>query len=579
MTPNADAAATPTIEDAARCYDAGDYAGAERCARAVVAADPHHFDALHLLGVLSLNGNRLADAAAWLRRAAAGRPEDPQVHYHLGNALLGLRLFDVAEAAFRETLRLAPGHADALNNLGNALADAGRHRQAADCFRQALTLRPNAAASLFNLGRALAALGQPEQAAARFRAALDYGGDAPPDRLADVVAALCQTFIDQERYDAALAACRDVPPQVFGHPVIEWNESLTRLMLGDYRNGWRLYESRFLVPEHDPPRPGAAVLDLATVAGKRVLVFAEQGRGDAIQFARYLTLLAQRGAQVIAEVYPELQPLFAGIEGVTQVVAPDDPVPPHDLLTPLLSLPLAFGTEVSSIPAEPPYVSPPQDRREAWTARLAARSRPRVGLAWWGAQHIPKRSIPAHLLTPLLERPDLEFHAVQKDVTPTDADWLARHPAVRTHAAALRDFADTAALLAQMDLVISIDTAVAHLAGALGRPVWILLPFSPDWRWFAARTDSPWYPTARLFRQKQAGDWAEVIQRVAGELAVLPLQASSLPLLEGITGQGRDAPTATVVACPTLPARLPQGEGEPCADRPFPPLANKDSPA
>ncbi len=521
MTPNADATAAPTIEDAARCYGARDYAGAERCARAIVGTDPRHFDALHLLGVLCLNDDRLADAAAWLRRAAAERPNEPQVQYHLGNALLGLKLFDAAEAAFRSALRVVPGHFDALNNLGNALAGAGRHAQAADCFRQALAERPNTAPSLYNLARALAAQGRHAEAATQFRAALDYGGDAPPDRLADVVAGLCHAFIDQERYEAALAACRDVPPHLFGHKVIEWNESLTRLMLGDYRAGWRLYESRFLVPEHDPPRPGAQVLDLAAVSGKRVLVFAEQGRGDSIQFARYLPLLAQRGAQVIAEVYPDLQPLFTGIQGVAQVVGPDDPVPPHDLLTPLLSLPLAFGTEVTSIPADLPYLAPPPDRLETWTVRLGPRTRPRVGLAWWGAQHIPKRSIPVHLLTPLLERADLEFHAVQKETTPTDADWLARHPSIRAHGPVLHDFADTAAVLAQMDLVISIDTAVAHLAGALGRPVWLLLPFSPDWRWFPARTDSPWYPTARLFRQKQAGDWADVLQRVAGALAAL----------------------------------------------------------
>lgn len=523
MTPNSHTAPPPTIEDAARCYGARDFAGAERIARAIVAADPHHFDALHLLGVLCLNDHRLADAAGFLRRAAVERPDDAQLHYHFGNTWLTLKLFDAAEAAFREALRLNPNHHDAHGNLGNALAGAGRHRQAVECFRQVLSLQPNVAPNLYNLARSLAALGHYDEAVTQFRAALAYAGNAPPDRLADVVAGLCHALIDQERYPEALVACRDVPPQLYGHPVVEWNESLTRLMLGEYRTGWRLYESRFRVPEHDPPRPGAQVLDLAAVAGKRVLVFGEQGRGDAIQFARYLPLLAARGAQVIAEVYPELQALFATIEGVTQVVGPDDATPPHDLLTPLLSLPLAFGTEVVSIPAAMSYLSPSADRVEDWAARLGPHRRPRVGLCWWGAQHIPKRSIPATLLTPLLARQDLEFHAVQKDIMPSDADWLERHPDVQVHAAALRDLADTAALLARMDLVISIDTAVAHLAGAIGRPVWILLPSSPDWRWFPDREDSPWYPTARLFRQRRRGDWAEVVQRVAAALAALSL--------------------------------------------------------
>ena len=513
---------TPTIEDAARCYGAQDYAGAERCARAVIAADPRHFDALHLLGVLCLNDNRLADAAAYLRCAAAQRPDDAQLQYHLGNAWLGLKLFDAAEAAYRQALRVQPGHIDALGNLGNALAGAGRHRQAIDCFRQALTLRPNTAPNLFNLARSLAALGRYGEAVAQYRAALAYGGNAPPDRLADVIAGLCHAFIDQERYQEALDACRNVPPQLFGHPAVEWNESLTRLILGDYRPGWRQYETRFLVPEHDPPRAGAAVLDLATVADKRVLVFGEQGRGDVIQFARYLPLLARRGAQVIAEVYPDLRTLVAGMEGVSKAISPGDPQPAHDRLTPLLSLPLAFDTQLASVPAKVPYLAPPADRAEQWAARLGPGAAPRVGLTWRGSAYSASRtSFPANTFAPLLGIDGLAFHAIQKPLTPSDEDWLARNPEIQVHGAELRDFADTAALLMQMDLVIAVDTAVAHLAGALGRPVWILLPFSPDWRWLSDRDDSPWYPTARLFRQDRAGDWAAVVQRVAAELATL----------------------------------------------------------
>ncbi len=507
-----------TLADAARCYAARDLAGAERLARAIVTADPRGFDALHLLGVLCLNSLRLSDAVGWLRQAERVRPDVPQLHYHIGNALLALKLFVPAEAAFRHALRLQPDHADALNNLGNALAGTGRHEEAIALYHQALMLRPNATPMHYNLGRSLAALGRHDAAVTQFRAALRSGGDAPPERSVDVCASLCQAFVEQERYEDALTACRDVPPPLYGHPRIAWNESLARLMLGDYDDGWRLYERRFDVPEHDPPRPGATVLDLAAVAGKRVLVFGEQGRGDAIQFARYLPLLAQRGARVSVEVYPDLQPLFAGIDGVETVVGPEDPPPPHDLLTPLLSLPLAFGTGISSVPSTVPYLRIPEDRLAAWMGQLGSRTRPRVGLAWWGAQHIPRRSVPAAALAPLLRRPDLEFHALQKELTPSDEDWLRRHTQVTPHAPGLHDFADTAALLSQLDLVISIDTAVAHLAGALGLPVWVMLPFSPDWRWLRARADSPWYPTARLFRQARAGDWDEQLGRVAAAL-------------------------------------------------------------
>ena len=516
----ATSAPPPSIEEAARRFHAQDHAGAAACARAIVAADPQHFDALHLLGVVCENEKRLADAAAYLRRAIALRPDDPYAQYHLGNALLGMQLYGAAEASFRAAMRLHPGHFDAVNNLGSALAGAGRHAEAVEQFQQALRLQPNAAPALYNLARSLAALQRYDEAVAQFRAALAFGAGAPVDRLAYVVAGLCQAFIDQERYSEALAACRDVPPPLFGHPVVEWNESLTRLISGDYRAGWRLYKSRFLVPEHDSPRPGATVLDLAKVAGQRVLVFGEQGRGDIIQFARYLPMLARRGAVVIAEVYPDLQPLIAGVEGVAGTIEPDDAVPQHDLLTPLLSLPLAFGTELASIPADVPYLAAPADRARHWAARLGTPGRPRIGLTWRGSSYsAPRTSFPADVLTPLLDVGGVEFHAVQKPLTPSDEDWLARHPAIRPHGADLHDFADAAALLAQMDLVISVDTAMAHLAGALGRPVWVLLPFSPDWRWLSKREDSPWYPTARLFRQAQPGDWAEVIARVAASLA------------------------------------------------------------
>lgn len=509
----------PTIEDAARCYAAGDMAGAERCGHAIVAAEPRHFDALHLLGVLCINTGRFADAAGYLRRAGQERPDLAQIHYHLGNALLGAKLFDAAQAAFHEALRLQPGDFDALNNLGNALSGAGRHAEAIGFYHQALRQRPDAPPALFNLGRALSALQRYEEAEAAYRTALAHAKGAPADRLGDLVSALCQLFIDQERYADALAVLGAAPPELAGNPVVAWNESLTRLMLGDYAAGWRLYERRFEVPDHDPPLPSAQVLDLAAVAGKRVLVFGEQGRGDVIQFARYLPLLAERGATVLVEAYPDLLLLLAEVPGVADAVEPDGPAPDHDLLTPLLSLPLAFGTELASIPARVPYLRAPEARITEWSAGLGLRVKPRVGLSWWGFQHIPKRSMPGFVLDPLLQHGDLEFHAVQKDITPSDADWLARNPAVHAHAAELRDFAATAALLRHMDLVISIDTAVAHLAGALGRPVWIMLPFSPDWRWLRDREDSPWYPTARLFRQHRNETWPEVVRRVADALS------------------------------------------------------------
>jgi hypothetical protein len=271
------------------------------------------------------------------------------------------------------------------------------------------------------------------------------------------------------------------------------------------------------VPTHDASRPGHHVLDLDMVAGKRILLAAEQGRGDILQFARYAPLLARRGAEVVIEAYPDLAALLRTVDGVADVIEYETATP-HDLLTSMLSLPMAFGTEVQNIPAAVPYLHAPPERLAAWRDRLGPRGKPRIGLAWWGSQHIPERSIQVDALEPLLHRSDIEFHALQPEFPDAHRDWLAANRLAVLTAGQLRDFADTAALIMQMDLVITIDTAVAHLAGALGRPVWVMLLRGSDWRWLRQRSDSPWYPTARLFRRGAERDWAAVVDAVVQAL-------------------------------------------------------------
>jgi tetratricopeptide (TPR) repeat protein len=516
--PDADA---PNIEAAARHYRARDRVAAAHICDKILERQARHYDALHLRGVLYLDAQQPEQGLECLRRAEKERADEPQLWLHIANALLALRRYDEAAAACDRSLALRPGDVDALNNLGNALSGGLRYDEAIACFRQALAIRPDAVPALYNLARALAAVDRLEEAAGNFRAVLPLlGRDTEPGRLIDVYNSFSETLIQLGRYDEALAVCRGAPDPIADAPPIRWNESLTLLMLGDYAEGWRNYECRFLVPDHDPPREQAAALDLRRVVGRRVLVFPEQGRGDMIQFARYLPMLAARGAHVLVEMYADLKPLFETIEGVAEVVTPDAATPEHDLLTPLLSLPLAFGTLVENIPAQVPYLLVPDRYMTRWAMRLGARTRPRIGIAWWGSQHIARRSVQLATLAPVLRIAGLEFHALQKAIPPQDADWLMTHRLVADHSAALEDFADTAALIAQMDLVISIDTSVAHLAGALGKPVWIMLAFSPDWRWLRDRDDSPWYPTARLFCQDRRGDWDDVVRRVAAALLV-----------------------------------------------------------
>lgn len=228
-------------------------------------------------------------------------------------------------------------------------------------------------------------------------------------------------------------------------------------------------------------------------------------------------MLRDRGAEVTLQVYREVTPVLRGMTGV-RVITLEDAQPRTDLVTSLLSLPLAFGTTLETVPRSVPYLSVPPDRLNAWRQRLGERTGPRVGLAWRGLQHIPHRSLPLGVLGMLLQLKHVGFHALQKDITPSDRDWLERN-GVQAHDTAIRDFGDTAALIAHMDLVVTIDTSVAHLAGGLGAPVCVMLARNADWRWLTGRDDSPWYPTMRLVRQTQSNEWADIAGRITAALA------------------------------------------------------------
>lgn len=509
----------PRIDDAARHYGGQDFRAAARCCLDIIAVAPRHFDALHLLGVVCTKLGKRADAVAFLVRAEREGGNNAQLLHNLGNAYLDLKLHVPAIEAYQRALAIAPSP-DVLNNLGNALLGLERNDDAIARFRDVLTLHPAHAPALYNLGRGLVAADRLEEAVTAFRAALVAAPpDTPGDKLAAIGSALGHALLELGRHAEAVATCRMMLERWPENRSLEWNESLALLLIGHYAEGWRQYESRWFVPEHEPPREGACVLDLSQVAGRHVLIAGEQGNGDILQFVRYAPLLIARGAKVSLWVYRNLIPLLSAMPGLEAVVGPDDDKPAHDLLTPMLSLPLAFGTELSSVPANVPYLRVPPDLTAAWKQRLGPTTRPRIGIAWRGAQHIPQRSVQLPLLAPILAQSRFEFHTLQTDVPDTDKAWLRRHPAVFDHDAEVGDFAETAALISLMDLVITIDTSFAHLAGGLGVPVWIMLTSNADWRWLTGRDDSPWYPTARLFRQQRRNDWASVIQRVAEALA------------------------------------------------------------
>jgi ADP-heptose:LPS heptosyltransferase len=306
-----------------------------------------------------------------------------------------------------------------------------------------------------------------------------------------------------------------------------WNLALVQLLVGDFKAGWRGREARWRIPEMasrylDLQQP--MWLGAESVAGKTLVVCQDEGLGDAIQFARYVPLLAARGARVILVVDKPLRPLLSGLGGVSECLpkSPDTPLPAHDFHVPISSLPMAFGTELDTIPAEFYLPDPRPDRMQAWDERLGARAKLRVGIVWSGNpkhKNDHNRSISLQALSDILDL-DATFISLQKEPRPEDAETLRERAEIVDLTADLTDFAETAALLSCLDLVIAVDTSVAHLAAALGRPTWILLPFVPDYRWLLGRDDSPWYPTVRLFRQTERRDYRSVVDRVRTELAL-----------------------------------------------------------
>ncbi len=465
----------------------------KRCDEAIASLDravalkPDLAEAWSNRGAALRDARRYAEAVASCDRAIALKPDHAEAWCNRGNALNDMRRHDEAIASYDRAIASRRGYADALSNRGNALVDLGRHAEALASFDEAIHQEHGYADAFSNRGNALADLGRDAEALASYDEAI---------------------ALDPEHGDA------------------HWNKGLLLLRLGRFDEGWKLYEWRWKRSDlPHPPRRFRQPLWLGeeSLAGKTILLHAEQGLGDTIQFCRYVPLLAERGARIVLEAPAPLEGLLATLAGPFELVREGGALPEFDYQCPLPSLPRAFRTTLDTVPAAIPYLAVDPQRRTQWQARLGERTRPRIGLAWSGRpthRNDRNRSVEPDTLTPILGL-DAEFHCLQKDIRPTDRQTLAAFPHLRLHDAELRDFTDTAALVDAMDIVLSVDTSVAHLAGALGRPTWIMLPFAPDFRWLTAREDSPWYPTVRLFRQPRPGDWASVVAAVVARVAEL----------------------------------------------------------
>jgi len=610
-----------SFEQALALHRQGRRDEAERIYDIILAANPHHCDALHLRGVLRYQQGQAAEGLRLVAAALRGQPRSADVlssygvildalkrhdealasfdkvlamrgndagaHYNRGNALKGLGRFAEALASYDRALALAPGLVDAHYNRGNVLRSLGRFEEAVSSYEAALAAAPDRAEILTNCGVALLELDRCEEALARFEKArardpenifiLTNRGNAflrlkrHAEALAsyDRVLALSPDHAEAltgrgtalailGRTDEALAsfdhALRIEPRAVAAHvnrgnifmasaqmqealasysrateldpehADANFNAALARLCLGDFRDGWRQYEYRLKKKEFAPLRQ-AMLQPLwrgeEDLRGKTILLMAEQGLGDAIQFVRYAPLVAARGAKVLLGVQRPLVDLLATVPGVTGVFGENEPLPEFDLHCPLLSLPLAFETELATIPANVPYIRAYEERIAKWRGRVPDGGRLRAGICWAGTSahsNNRRRSIPLQSFAAVLSVAGIDFVSLQRDVDETDAAML-RALGVLQLGQEFEDFADTAAVVAMLDLVIAVDTSVAHLAGAMGKAVGVFIPFSPDFRWMLDRTDTPWYPTMRLFRQGAIGDWSGPLERLRRELA------------------------------------------------------------
>ncbi len=473
---------------------------------------------LFFQGLDQFQAGHYPQAEVSFRGALAIIPERVSTLVNLSATLIKLRKIEPARLLLSQALSLDDQAADAWLNMGLVNQASDRPLQALECFDQALRLDPNYLEGWCNKGVVLSDLQRHDEALACH----DYCLRLSPDH----VQALTNkgvTLTELKRYDQAMAcydqALRAVPAQ----PEANWNQALIRLAHQDFEAGWKQYEYRWQRVDHDPTLHGdiPTLPTLQASAGRRVLIWAEQGLGDTIQFSRYIPMLTRMGAQVVFEVPMTLKGLLATMPDCGKVIAHDEAAGAVDFQLPLLSLPRLFHTTAASIPASVPYLSARAERVDFWKVKLGlVTGRPKIGVACYGnARHRndQKRSMALQYLAPLCALGDVFL--IQKDFRPEDRDWLAKMPAIRFLGDQIRDFDDTAAIVQNMDVVISVDTSLAHLAGAMGQPLLVLVPWVPEWRWLLEGDQSAWYPTARIVRQPSMGDWDAVMQQVVDDLA------------------------------------------------------------
>lgn len=486
-----------------------------------IALKPDYAEAYSNRGIVLKELKKPSEALASYDKAIAIRPDYAMAHFNRGVVLQEFNQSEAALASYDKAIALKADYAEAYLGRGAMLHKLGQLDMAIASYDRAITLNPNYAEAYANRGVSLKETGQLNMALASYNKAIalkpDYA-EAYSNR-GNTLKELNQLNAALESYDKAIALNPD-------HADAHYNKALTLLLCGDFSNGWNLYEWRWkskqvsvLIGKRDFTQP--TWLGQESLAGKTILLHGEQGYGDIIQFCRYAKLVADLGARVILEIPKPLLNLLSNLEGVAQLIQTGEQLPEFDYHCPLLSLPLAFKTNIMSIPFPTKYLSSNENKVKKWQAKLGEKTKPRVGIVWSSTSHFNNdstRSIPFSEFAKALPKNEFEFICLQKEIKEADKESLESQPDIRFFGNELVDFSDTAALIECVDVVVSTCTSVPHLSCALGKPTWILLSHIPDWRWLLNRTDSPWYSSAKLYRQNKTGDWDGVLKQVKTDL-------------------------------------------------------------
>ena len=503
------------LSEAVLQHKAGRLDAAEKLYRDLVAAEPQHIDGLHLLGVVQMQCGRYHEAVAHIEQAIALTAAKPVAEFH-NNVATGLRalgLMDRAVGHLKTVVTLKPIDAAAHFRVGLVLMESGNHAEAVPYFRNAIALKADYAEAHSNLGAALKHLGKLGEAISAFKSALSL-----QPRVAAAHYALGVVLKDAGKVTEAVACFEAATALDPEHAGAQWNMALGRLLCGDFTEGWKTFGWYTKVKSANARHFTQPAWDGRPLAGQTILLYEEHGYGDTLQFLRYAGEIKKHAGRVLVSCRPEMARLASSAPGVDAVISDKDPIPAFDVHASFFALPMLMGTTLQSIPGEVPYFFPQSDLVAAWRRRGVLKAGVNAGIVWRGNKKTDaRRAMETAHVAKICAVPGVNWLSLQMDVTPEEQGLLSA-AGVQGCGSLVSDWADTAALISTLDLIVTVDTGVAHLAGALGKPVWILLPAVPDWRWLLERADSPWYPTARLFRQPAADDWDAVTQDVCREL-------------------------------------------------------------